>query len=103
MSQEFANERELEKEFEQIFENEEAHYLIAKRAHEFDQNLGKESFACARMIGKKFGRYVATIVSSDYLDAYKVKLDEYEKIFGFLPQCRVFTCGEGYKILWEKK
>ena len=40
MSQEFANERELEKEFEQIFENEEAHYLIAKRETNFNLSEG---------------------------------------------------------------
>ena len=47
MSQEFANERELEKEFEQIFENEEAHYLIAKRAHEYAKLMAY--YRCAIM------------------------------------------------------
>ena len=47
MSQEFANERELEKEFEQIFENEEAHYLIAKRAHEYAKLMAY--YRCALM------------------------------------------------------
>ena len=47
MSQEFANERELEKEFEQIFENEEAHYLIAKRAQEYAKLMAY--YRCALM------------------------------------------------------
>jgi putative GTP pyrophosphokinase len=47
MSQEFANERELEKEFEQIFENEEAHYLISKRAHEYAKLMAY--YRCAIM------------------------------------------------------
>ena len=47
MSQEFANERELEKEFEQIFENEEAHYLIAQRAHEYAKLMAY--YRCALM------------------------------------------------------
>ena len=47
MSQEFANERELEKEFEQIFENEEAHYLITKRAHEYAKLMAY--YRCALM------------------------------------------------------
>ena len=47
MSQEFANERELEKEFEQIFESEEAHYLIAKRAHEYAKLMAY--YRCALM------------------------------------------------------
>ncbi|MBR5310557.1 MAG: GTP pyrophosphokinase family protein [Oscillospiraceae bacterium] len=47
MSQEFANERELEKEFEQIFESEEAHYLIAKRAHEYAKLMAY--YRCAIM------------------------------------------------------
>ena len=53
MSQEFANERELEKEFEQIFENEEAHYLIAKRAHEYAKLMAY--YRCAlREVETKF-------------------------------------------------
>ena len=47
MSQEFANERELEKEFEEIFESEEAHYLIAKRAHEYAKLMAY--YRCAIM------------------------------------------------------
>ena len=47
MSQEFANERELEKEFEQIFESEEAHYLISKRAHEYAKLMAY--YRCALM------------------------------------------------------
>ena len=47
MSQEFQNEREIEKEFEQIFENEEAHYLIAKRAHEYAKLMAY--YRCAIM------------------------------------------------------
>ena len=47
MPQEFANERELEKEFEQIFESEEAHYLIAKRAHEYAKLMAY--YRCAIM------------------------------------------------------
>ena len=47
MSQEFANERELEKEFEQIFESEEAHYLIAQRAHEYAKLMAY--YRCAIM------------------------------------------------------
>ncbi len=47
MSQEFANERELEKEFEEIFESEEAHYLISKRAHEYAKLMAY--YRCAIM------------------------------------------------------
>ncbi len=47
MSKEFANERELEKEFEQIFESEEAHYLIAQRAHEYAKLMSY--YRCAIM------------------------------------------------------
>ncbi len=43
----FQNERELEKEFEQIFESEEAHYLIAKRAHEYAKLMAY--YRCAIM------------------------------------------------------
>ncbi len=47
MSQEFQNELEIEKEFEQIFENEEAHYLIAQRAHEYAKLMAY--YRCAIM------------------------------------------------------
>ena len=47
MSQEFQSERDIEKEFEQIFENEEAHYLIAKRAHEYAKLMAY--YRCALM------------------------------------------------------
>ncbi|MBQ6876920.1 MAG: GTP pyrophosphokinase family protein [Oscillospiraceae bacterium] len=47
MSPQFANERELEKEFEQIFESEEAHYLIAQRAHEYAKLMAY--YRCALM------------------------------------------------------
>ena len=47
MSPQFANERELEKEFEEIFESEEAHYLIAKRAHEYAKLMAY--YRCAIM------------------------------------------------------
>lgn len=43
----FQNESEIEKEFEQIFENEEAHYLIAKRAHEYAKLMAY--YRCAIM------------------------------------------------------
>ena len=39
--------KRLEKEFEQIFENEEAHYLIAKRAHEYAKLMAY--YRCALM------------------------------------------------------
>ena len=38
---------EIEKEFEQIFESEEAHYLIAKRAHEYAKLMAY--YRCAIM------------------------------------------------------
>ncbi len=41
------DERELEKEFEEIFESEEAHYLIAKRAHEYAKLMAY--YRCAIM------------------------------------------------------
>lgn len=47
MSQEFQNELEIEKEFEQIFENEEAHYLISQRAHEYAKLMAY--YRCAIM------------------------------------------------------
>ena len=47
MSQEFQSERDIEKEFEQIFESEEAHYLIAKRAHEYAKLMAY--YRCALM------------------------------------------------------
>ncbi|MBQ7875260.1 MAG: GTP pyrophosphokinase family protein [Oscillospiraceae bacterium] len=47
MSQEFQSERDIEKEFEQIFENEEAHYLIAQRAHEYAKLMAY--YRCAIM------------------------------------------------------
>ena len=47
MSQEFQSERDIEKEFEHIFESEEAHYLIAKRAHEYAKLMAY--YRCAIM------------------------------------------------------
>ncbi|MBQ7123345.1 MAG: GTP pyrophosphokinase family protein [Oscillospiraceae bacterium] len=47
MSQQFQSERDIEKEFEQIFESEEAHYLIAKRAHEYAKLMAY--YRCAIM------------------------------------------------------
>ncbi len=41
------NEREIEKEFEEIFESEEAHYLIAQRAHEYAKLMAY--YRCAIM------------------------------------------------------
>ena len=47
MSNEFQSERDIEKEFEEIFESEEAHYLIARRAHDYAKLMAY--YRCAIM------------------------------------------------------
>jgi galactokinase len=84
-----------------LFSRPEVDWIV-KRSHEFDQPAGKPTFACARMIGKKFGRYVVTIMSDEFLNTYIEKIGEYEKIFGFSSLCRVFKPGDGYEFLWSK-
>lgn len=43
--------------------------------------------SCGRITGKGFGRCVYTIMNSGDVADFKNKLSEYEKIFGFHPEC----------------
>jgi galactokinase len=65
---------------------------MVKRAQETEGVIG------ARMAGHGFGGCTYTIVRTEALAAYKIRLDEYERIFGFHPVMYEVKIGTGCRL-----
>ncbi|HBE46510.1 putative galactokinase (Galactose kinase) [uncultured spirochete] len=66
---------------------------LAKRALELDGVL------CSRLVGQGFGGSTLTILNNDVKEAYRHRLEEYERIFGFRPVVYEVSPGSGLRIL----
>jgi len=66
---------------------------LAKRALELDGVL------CSRLVGQGFGGSTLTILSNEVKEAYRHRLEEYERIFGFRPVVYEVSPGSGLRIL----
>ncbi len=62
---------------------------LTKRAMELQGCLG------SKMIGEGFGGCTVTLLEKNSLDAYKKRLQDYEHIFGFHPECFEFNASGG--------
>ncbi len=60
---------------------------LVKRVQNFDMTTVRNPNGCSRITGKGFGRCTYTILQKNYVELYKKKLVEYERIFGFHPSC----------------
>jgi len=65
---------------------------LVKRAWEVEGILG------ARMTGSGFGGCTVTLINDAAKEAYQVRLDEYEHIFGFTPTTDYCNAGSGVVI-----
>ncbi len=72
---------------------------LTKRVLEFDLVSSLTPKACARITGKGFGRCTYTMLKNSYVERYRNKLTEYERIFGFKPACYEIQSAGGTKIL----
>lgn len=72
---------------------------LTKRVLEFDLVSSLTPKACARITGKGFGRCTYTMLKNSYVERYRNKLTEYERIFGFKPACYEIRSAGGTKIL----
>lgn len=72
---------------------------LAKRALEFDVTTSRNPTACSRITGKGFGRCLYTILKTTDVEAYKQKMLEYERIFGFHPVCYEVKPAGGARVL----
>lgn len=55
--------------------------------------------SCGRITGKGFGRSVYTILRTSDVEKYRERLSEYERIFGFHPECHVVRPAGGVTLL----
>lgn len=74
---------------------------ILKRVSELEPNLEMLSkpVSCGRITGKGFGRCLYAVIRSSDEENFKSKLNEFEKIFGYHPECYEVTPSEGVSIL----
>jgi galactokinase len=66
---------------------------LVKRAQE------TEGVAASRMTGKGFGGCTFTFIESEAAEAYKLRLEDYERIFGFHPVAYEMKIGSGARVL----
>ncbi len=74
---------------------------ILKRVMELDANPDdyRTPVNCGRITGKGFGRCTYSILRKDDVEKYKQKLGEYEKLFGFHPECYEVLPAEGVHLI----
>ncbi len=74
---------------------------ILKRLSEIRPNLDdpRNPTACGRITGKGFGRCIYTFISDDDIPAFKAKLAEYERIFGFHTACYEVSPADGAHVV----
>lgn len=74
---------------------------ILKRLSMINPNLNdmRNPYSCGRITGKGFGRCAYTILNEDDMPLFKEKLSEYERIFGFHPQCYEIEPADGAHVV----
>lgn len=74
---------------------------VLKRVGELEPNLEMLSnpVSCGRITGKGFGRCLYAIIRESDVEKFKSKLSEFEKIFGYHPECYEVVPSEGTEIL----
>ena len=74
---------------------------ILKRVQELDENPDdyRNPVNCGRITGKGFGRCVYTILRDCDIEKYRAKLAEYERIFGFKPECHIVKPAKGVRLI----
>ena len=62
---------------------------ILKRVNELEPNLElvTNPVTCGRITGKGFGRCMFAVMRTSDVENFKAKLNEFERIFGFHPEC----------------
>lgn len=74
---------------------------IIKRVKELEPNLElvRNPVTCGRLTGKGFGRCLYAIVRDSDVEEFKSKLVEFEKIFGYHPDCFEVTPADGARVV----
>lgn len=74
---------------------------ILKRVSELEPNLEqiRNPVTCGRITGKGFGRCLYAIMRESDLPAFKAKISEFEKIFGFHPDVYEVEPSDGASIV----
>lgn len=74
---------------------------ILKRLSMINPNLDdtRNPHSCGRVTGKGFGRCAYTILDEDDIPAFREKLAEYERIFGFHPRCHEIEPADGVRVV----
>ncbi len=74
---------------------------ILKRIQELDSEPDdlRNPVNCGRITGKGFGRCTFAILRNEDVDNYKKKLVDYERIFGFKPECYTVKPARGVHLL----
>lgn len=74
---------------------------ILKRVGELEPNLDMitNQVACGRITGKGFGRCMYAIIRASDEEKFKARLNEFEKIFGYHPECYEVHPAEGAVII----
>lgn len=74
---------------------------LLKRVQELDESPEdlRNPVNCGRITGKGFGRCTYMVLRNQDVDKYREKLGEYERIFGFKPECYVVKSAKGVKVL----
>lgn len=74
---------------------------LLKRVGELDPSIEdiRTPSNCGRITGKGFGRCIFTVLRKEDVESYKQKLVEYERIFGFKPECYEVKPVAGVHIL----
>ena len=76
---------------------------LLKRVNELEPNLDfvRNSVTCGRITGKGFGRCLYAIMRECDVDNFRLKINEFEKIFGFHPDCYEVETADGVSLVRE--
>lgn len=74
---------------------------ILKRVSELEPNLElvTNPVTCGRITGKGFGRCLFAVMRESDIENFKEKLSDFEKIFGFHPECYEVEPSDGASIV----
>lgn len=74
---------------------------IIKRIVELQPNIEliRNPVTCGRITGKGYGRCIYAVINDEDVENFKSKLSEFEKIFGFHPECYEVECADGASIV----
>ncbi|MBO5607364.1 MAG: galactokinase [Treponema sp.] len=72
---------------------------LLKRVQEIDTADPRNPVNCGRITGKGFGRCTYTILRNEDVPRYREKLSEYERIFGFTPECFEVKTARGVRLV----